>query len=49
MKSGNGLLSGRRPQLDAGREKKIFLTIFEKIIGQKPGKSSSDGRARHRN
>jgi len=33
----------------AGTKNTLFLAMFEKIIGQKPGKSSSDGRARHRN
>ncbi len=35
----------------AGTKKKLFyfLAMFEKKIGQKPGKSSSDRRARHRN
>jgi hypothetical protein len=32
-----------------GTKKNIFLAMFEKRIGQKPGKTSSDGRARHRN
>ena len=27
----------------------MFMLMFGKIIGQKPGKSSSDGRARHCN
>ena len=48
-KSGYGLPLGYRSPLDAGHKKHFFLTMFEKIIGQKPGKSSSDGRARHRN
>ena len=34
--------------VDSGREKKTFLAMFEKL-GKKPGKSSSDGRARYRN
>ena len=48
-KSGYGLPLGYRSPLDAGHKKHFFLTMFEKIIGQKPGKSSSDGRARHCN
>ena len=33
----------------AGTKNTLFLAMFEKIIGQKPEKSSSDGRDRHRN
>ena len=44
-KSGYGLLLGCRSQPDAGREKRFFGDVETK----KPGKSSSDGRARYRN
>ena len=53
QKSGYGLILGYRSGLDSGREKNFFLAMlmFENTIGigQKPGKSSSDGRARYRN
>ena len=53
QKSGYGLILGYRSGLDGGREKNFFLAMlmFKNTIGigQKPGKSSSDGRARYRN
>ena len=48
-KSGYGLFGGYRSQLDAGREPPPFFGDVRKIIGSKPGKASSDGRAQHRN
>jgi len=45
-KSGYGLLLGCRSGLDGGREKKTFFYAFPP---QKTVKSTSDGRARHRN
>ena len=43
-KSGYGLLLGcvvvRRSEIDGGPFEKLFLTMFEKRIGQKPGNSS---------
>ena len=48
--SGCGLLLGCRSGLDGGHEKLTFFwRCSKKIIGQKPGNSSSDGRAWHRN
>ena len=46
-KSGYGLLLGCRSPLDAGREKRTFFHAFPPQ--KNGGKSSSDGRARHRN
>ena len=34
--------------MPGAKKKLLFLAMFEEIIGQKPGKSSSNGRARHR-
>ena len=46
-----GLLLGCRCRsgLDAGPFKTFFLTMFEKSVGQKPGKSSPSVRVWHRN
>ena len=46
QKSGYGLLLGCRLPLDGGHEKNFFCYAFPP---QKTVKSSSDGRARHRN
>ena len=48
--SGYGLLLACRSSLDAGLfSKKKKLTMFENILGQKPGKSSPSVLVRHRN